>query len=504
MSGFMLINPLEKKGKRGAKAVLEIQLASNLVCFFDSTLEIRNKAECEQKVRALEDLDVCSPKFSFSRAESEVKRQNSRMLCDVLLDQSVLPGVGNIIKNEALFDSGLHPAIKVSHLMDQQIHHLVKMTRDFTLLFYKCRKTGSALCKHYKVYKQSKCGQCSMRITVCRLGENNRMTYFCPHCQNEKPQLVDVRKLPIRNSLINWAYGNSSYFNEHVAKREEEEWSCGLCTLINQPSAKHCDACGIPRPEVTKVENDENSQVANSNLVKYPCNNFGKPQAEFKLNRKTSFGVTTLVLTDLSCKSNPIRHGSENDFASWISPACSLGDSLYSSPHDTASQKRYHEPRYQADGLEAPNSVSPSVFCQPHKKLKTGHSSSYPKGSGSSISELQVSMTDGAFTSNPGSPLCNKHHRLCALQVVKKEGNNKGRQFYACSLPRETRCEFFQWADLHFPFCNHGKRCIMRKVLKMGPNNGRNFYVCPWEKSESCNFFQWATDGPGMEIMPGC
>lgn len=42
-----------------------------------------------------------------------VKREGARMLCDVLLDQAVLPGVGNIIKNEALFDSGLNPAVKV-------------------------------------------------------------------------------------------------------------------------------------------------------------------------------------------------------------------------------------------------------------------------------------------------------------------------------------------------------------------------------------------------------
>ena len=61
----------------------------------------------------MEELDVCSPRFSFSRAESEVKKQKGRMLCDVLMDQKVLPGVGNIIKNEALFDSGLHPSVKV-------------------------------------------------------------------------------------------------------------------------------------------------------------------------------------------------------------------------------------------------------------------------------------------------------------------------------------------------------------------------------------------------------
>lgn len=64
----------------------------------------------------MESLDVCSPKFSFIRAESEIKQQKVRMLCDVLLDQAVLPGVGNIIKNEALFDSGLHPAIKVGEI----------------------------------------------------------------------------------------------------------------------------------------------------------------------------------------------------------------------------------------------------------------------------------------------------------------------------------------------------------------------------------------------------
>lgn len=73
----------------------------------------RNSAESQQRIRMMEELDVCSPNFSFSRAESEVKKRRGRMLCDVLMDQKVLPGVGNIIKNEALFDSGLHPAVKV-------------------------------------------------------------------------------------------------------------------------------------------------------------------------------------------------------------------------------------------------------------------------------------------------------------------------------------------------------------------------------------------------------
>lgn len=34
----------------------------------------------------------------------------------------------------------------------------------------------------------------------------------------------------------------------------------------------------------------------------------------------------------------------------------------------------------------------------------------------------------------------------CRLRVTK-EGPNKDREFYSCSLPRGQGCDFFQWAD---------------------------------------------------------
>lgn len=110
-------------------------------------------------------------------------------------------------------------------MTSEQVHHLVKMTRDFTLLFYKvffslhysgqqicdfmffvrsvlflflffpkqCRKNGSPLYKHYKVYKRPNCGQCSGTVTVCRLGDNGRMTYYCQRCQTGDPSEVNIR-----------------------------------------------------------------------------------------------------------------------------------------------------------------------------------------------------------------------------------------------------------------------------------------------------------------------
>ncbi|NXE28500.1 NEIL3 Endonuclease, partial [Ardeotis kori] len=511
MNGSMCINPDGSKDKNGALPVLEIQLTEDTVSFFEVTVEYRNAAESEQKVRMMESLDVCSPKFSSLRAESEVKQQKTRMLCDVLLDQAVLPGVGNIIKNEALFDSGLHPAIEVCRLTDKHIRHLVKMTRDFTLLFYKCRKTGSPLYKHYKVYKRQTCGQCNEKITVCRLGEHNRMTYFCSRCQKADPQLVNVSKLPSRNSLIGWAYGRGSCSNEHVAQKSEEEWTCMRCTLTNKPSAEICDACLTSRPEVPKTENIEDSAAFNINLMKYPCNDFRKPSTEIKINRRAAFGTTTLVLTDLGNKA-VLRNDTQ----------ISDGDSQCAAPKSNCNQIQnnvYLSGRStDKDGSRHISAVDLSScqqllsFKHVQKKQKTDHTPSahqYNRAIRYSFcvmschySKPQANMTDDIRMLSTGHPRCSKHSRLCSLRVVRNDGENKGRQFYTCPLPRETRCDYFQWADLNFPFCNHGKRSVMKTVLKIGPNNGKNFFVCPLGKEKQCGFFQWAENGPGMQIIP--
>ncbi|XP_032542853.1 endonuclease 8-like 3 isoform X1 [Chiroxiphia lanceolata] len=500
MNGSMCINPDGSKGRNGLLPVLEIQLTEDTVCFFDVTVEYRNAAESERKVRMMESLDVCSPKFSFLRVENEIKQHKTRMLCDVLLDQAVLPGVGNIIKNEALFDSGLHPAVKVCQLTDEHIRHLVKMTRDFTLLFYKCRKTGSPLYKHYKVYKRPACGQCSGNITVCRLGENNRMTYFCSQCQKADPQLVNLSKLPTRNSLIGWAYGRGSCSNEHVAQRSEEEWTCMRCTLTNKPSAEICDACLTSRPEVPKMENVEDSAAFDVNLMKYPCNEFRKPSTEIKINRRTAFGTTTLVLIDLG-KKDVLRNGTQisDGHSQCVAPKSSckqIQSNAYQSEGNIGKDCSTH-----INAMPLSSCQQPVSFQHIQKKQKTDHIPSSHEYN-IAISAPQANVIDDTHTLSMDHPRCRKHSRLCSLRVVRKDGENKGRQFYSCPLPRETRCDYFQWADLDFPFCYHGKRCIMKTVLKIGPNNGKNFFVCPLGKEKQCGFFQWAKNGPGMQILP--
>ncbi|XP_037317927.2 endonuclease 8-like 3 [Pungitius pungitius] len=497
MNGSMRINPAERKERTGCAPVLQIHLTNDTVCFFDSAVEIRSTEDCEQRVRALEGLDVCSSKFSFPRSVAAVRSRGGGMLCDVLLDQAVMPGVGNIIKNEALFDSGLHPAVKVEQLSDEQLHHLVKMTRDFTLLFYKCRKSGSPLYKHYKVYKRPRCGQCSGVITVCRLGDNGRMTYFCGSCQKGDPSGVQVSKLPGRNSLISWACSEPT--NGSAAKEEEEEeeegWACQLCTLINQPAARACDACFTARAEAHKDDINPEASPFTPALIKHPCTAFRKPQEELKVNWRSALGTSTLVFTDMSERPKPVNSPLSPAGSHLNSLAAERGLYKYGICRGTASPN-YASGGWQRQSAEPSGGESLASYSHPSKKMRIDHS---PFPGNNAPNAAPDSRRRPPFVSS-GAPCCASHRRPAVLRTVHKDGDNKGRQFYTCSLPRETKCNFFEWADLHFPLCHHWKRCLMRTVLKLGPNNGRNFYVCSLPKGKQCDLFQWAESS----TLPGC
>ncbi|NWR94718.1 NEIL3 Endonuclease, partial [Furnarius figulus] len=458
MNGSMCINPDGSKDRNGAPPVLEIQFTEDTVCFFGVTVEYRNAAEIEQKVRMMESLDVCSQKFSFIRAESEIKQHKTRMLCDVLLDQAVLPGVGNIIKNEALFDSGLHPGVKVCQLTDEHIHHLVKMTRDFTLLFYKVLARVSEKHPKHDSDTLAICDPSVKTVTRC----NRTSVSMNKNVENTNIILLFNSKLPARNSLIGWAYGRGSCSNEHVARKSEEEWTCMRCTLTNKPSAEICDACLTSRPEGVVFEI-------------YFFLNMGLLTSFFQTFKFLAFSLHVFLLfAKLTTVSS--EHCGFTATSKDASKAFFIFFSGIRLPIDFLC-------------IKVPWLVIPSTLCR--NCFITCH-----------YSTPQANRTDDTDTLSTGRPRCSKHSRLCSLRVVRKDGENKGRQFYSCPLPRETRCDYFQWADLDFPFCNHGKRCVMKTVLKIGPNNGQNFFVCPLGKEKQCGFFQWAKNGPGIQILP--
>lgn len=125
---------------------------------------------------------------------------SGRNLKTLLLDQRIASGMGNIYASEALFVARLHPACAGYTLSMGDIERLHGAAVD--VLIDAVEHGGSSLSDtgyrnplgekgknqdHLWVYGRAglPCRVCQTPIAKTRQGQ--RTTYFCPHCQNEKP-----------------------------------------------------------------------------------------------------------------------------------------------------------------------------------------------------------------------------------------------------------------------------------------------------------------------------
>jgi len=112
----------------------------------------------------------------------------------LLLDQSVLRGVGNIYADEALWKAKIHPAKIGARLAGQEVESLRKELRKILLKAIELR--GSSISdfvdaggvpgdyqQHHKVYGREgrNCFRCGTKIR--RIIVAGRSSHFCPHCQ---------------------------------------------------------------------------------------------------------------------------------------------------------------------------------------------------------------------------------------------------------------------------------------------------------------------------------
>jgi endonuclease VIII len=128
-------------------------------------------------------IDIMSPKWNADKAFEALSSRPGVEIADVLLDQEIFAGVGNIIKNEVLWRVRIHPETKVKDIPPSELKELIAETRKFSLLFYKWRKVF-LLRKHLDIYQKSICPRCGAKVKREKTGKRNRISHFCPVCQN--------------------------------------------------------------------------------------------------------------------------------------------------------------------------------------------------------------------------------------------------------------------------------------------------------------------------------
>ena len=111
------------------------------------------------------------------------------LLADLLLDQRVAAGVGNVFKSEALFLAGLHPFTRRDALTDEQVEELWRIAHR---LLVRNRSTpartttGDPRRDRTFVYGRHRlgCRRCDGPVRFSPAGEvTPRSTYWCPVCQ---------------------------------------------------------------------------------------------------------------------------------------------------------------------------------------------------------------------------------------------------------------------------------------------------------------------------------
>jgi len=125
--------------------------------------------------------DIMSDTWSTPKAIKKLKEFPESMISDVLLEQDIFAGVGNIIKNEALYRARIHPASIVSKIPAAKLKALIKETRNYSFDFFDWRKEGT-LTKHWEVYSQKKCPM-GHAIKKVNIGKSKRGSFVCEICQ---------------------------------------------------------------------------------------------------------------------------------------------------------------------------------------------------------------------------------------------------------------------------------------------------------------------------------
>ncbi|HEY3056995.1 MAG TPA: DNA-formamidopyrimidine glycosylase family protein, partial [Thermoanaerobaculia bacterium] len=121
--------------------------------------------------------DVLGESFEAGEALRRIRERANEEIGNVLLNQRVIAGIGNIWKSEVLFACRVNPFARVEMLNDQQLGCLVTKARKLMT-----RSAGSEAPNDLSVYGRKRCRRCGSRIEYRKQGLDARGTYWCPRC----------------------------------------------------------------------------------------------------------------------------------------------------------------------------------------------------------------------------------------------------------------------------------------------------------------------------------
>src|SRR5258706_1974623 len=125
--------------------------------------------------------DLLSADFDAAEALRRVKEHGDEEIANVLLNQRVMAGVGNIWKSEALFRSGVDPFARVRDLDDTTLERIIANAKKLL----RASANGRVDRMVYSRGGQP-CRKCGTLVGHRAQGPDARLTYWCPKCQPQR------------------------------------------------------------------------------------------------------------------------------------------------------------------------------------------------------------------------------------------------------------------------------------------------------------------------------
>lgn len=214
MSGSLLVNGARPRfGGKDLSLSIRYEQGGNIDIFGAAVEMETSVAKVRAKCERLHVQDVCADEgiYSANACMAAMASKPSMLVADAVLDQAILPGAGNIIKNEALHRARVLPSRRVESLSDAEIKCIVGEVRIFSMQWLRSGRAPFSL-----IYNKTSCGECGGVVKLQKVGEGGlpRATFWCPRCcsgQNQHGQdanrrsqaLVRSQSSPVVNASHN-------------------------------------------------------------------------------------------------------------------------------------------------------------------------------------------------------------------------------------------------------------------------------------------------------------
>lgn len=158
-----------------------------------ATLEIVDAKKLFE-ISKIKGIDPLSENFTLKKFREILENKKNKNIKSVLMDQSLISGIGNIYASEIPYDAKLSPLRKIGSLNKNEISSLHKSILKILKKAIELRGTSfsdyrdvkgskGSFQDHLKVYKKAgkKCAKCG--TIIAKSVVEQRSTFYCPTCQ---------------------------------------------------------------------------------------------------------------------------------------------------------------------------------------------------------------------------------------------------------------------------------------------------------------------------------